>query len=274
MAELSFAGVQRHRLAEFPSSQASAMSPFVIGGIAFVCVFGAASIGMFLRSRLPDHHLSPDSRDAIKLATAIIGTLSALALGLLIASAKRSFDDAGVELRTSAARVLLLDRVMAHYGPETREMRGTLHKLVEARLSEAGADTISEGSLNEGLDVEPVQDKLRSLFPQTDAQRWLQSRALQLSGQIAEARWLRTETEVGGFPGAFLAILVLWLALLFASFGLLAPGNATVVGTLFVCSLSVTGALVLIIDMDHPYLGFIRISDSPLRLALEQLGKP
>jgi hypothetical protein len=89
------------------------MSPFTIGIIAFVFIFGAAVGGMLLRSRLPDHHLAPDSRESIKLATAIIGTLSALALGLLIASAKRSFDDAGVELRTSSARVVLLDRVMA-----------------------------------------------------------------------------------------------------------------------------------------------------------------
>jgi hypothetical protein len=246
------------------------MSPFAIGVIAFWCVFGAAATGMFLRSRLPDHHLSTESRDAIKLATAIIGTLSALALGLLIASAKRSFDDAGTELRTSAARVLLLDRVMAHYGPETAEMRTTLRKLSEARLNKAGG---GERSLDDGWDVEPIQDGLRNLSPQTDGQRWLQGRALQLSGQIAEAKWLRTETEAGGFPGAFLAMLVFWLALLFASFGLLAPGNATVVVTLFVCALSVSGALVLIIDMDHPYLGFIRVSDDPLRLALERLGR-
>ncbi|MGO4736105.1 DUF4239 domain-containing protein [Bosea sp. 2KB_26] len=245
------------------------MDPYVIGGIAFLCVFGAALIGMFLRARLPDHHLSPESRDAIKLATAVVGTLSALALGLLIASAKRSFDEAGTGLRTTAARVLLLDRVMAHYGPEATETRAMLRKLLETRLSDAG----SERSLDDGLDVEPVQDALRNLSPQTDAQRWLQTRALQLSGQIAEARWMRAETEVGGFPGAFLAILVFWLALLFASFGLLAPGNGTVMATLFVCALSVTGALVLIIDMDHPYLGFIRISDAPLKQAFERLGR-
>lgn len=249
------------------------MSPFAIGGVAFLCVFGAAFVGMFVRSRLPDHHLSSDSRDAIKLATAIIGTLSALALGLLIASAKRSFDDAGTELRTAAARVLLLDRVMAHYGAETTEMRGTLRRLLEARLREARSDPIGDSSLDEGLDIEPVQDALRRLSPQDDAQRWLQARALQLTSQIAEARWMRAETEAGGFPGMFLIFLVFWLALLFGSFGLLAPGNATVVATLFVCALSVTGALVLIIDMDHPYLGFIRVSDSPLKMALQRIGQ-
>jgi hypothetical protein len=250
------------------------MSPFAIGGIAFLCVFGAAFAGMIMRSRLPDHHLGPDSRDAIKLATAVIGTLAALALGLLIASAKRSFDDAGVELRTSAARVLLLDRVLAQYGPEAGEIRGTLHKLMEARLSKANDDAAGERSLDGSLDVEPIQDALRRLTPKDEAQRWLQLRALHLSGQIAEERWLRTETEVGGFPGAFLAFLILWLALLFGSFGLLAPANGTVVAIFVVCALSITGALVLIIDMDHPYLGFIRISDTPLRGVIGRLGQP
>ncbi len=248
------------------------MSPFAVGGIAFLCVFGAASIGLLLRSRLPEHHLSSDSRDAIKLATAVIGTLSALALGLLIASAKRSFDDAGAELRTAAARILLLDRVLAHYGPEAPEMRVTLRRLLEARLGRPDLD--DENTLDDGFDIEPVQEGLRNLTPQTDAQRWLHSRALQLSGEIAQARWMRTETEVGGFPPAFLAFLILWLALLFGSFCLLAPRNGTVVVIFVICALSITGALVLIIDMDHPYLGFIQVSDRPLRMALERLGRP
>lgn len=258
--------------AQISSNARPVMSPFVIGSVAFCCVFGAAAIGMLLRARLPDHHLSADSRDAIKLATAVVGTLSALALGLLIASSKRSFDEAGLELRTVAARVLLLDRVMAQYGQETAPIRATLRGQLETRLK-ATIDG-SRRTLDDGLDIEPVQDVLRKLTPQNDGQRWLQTRALQLSGLIAEARWLRAETEAGGFPGLFLAFLVFWLALLFGSFGLLAPSNATTVATLFVCAFSVTGALTIIIDMDHPYLGFIRASDAPLRLAMERLGQP
>jgi hypothetical protein len=250
------------------------MEPFAIGIVAFLVVFGAALFGILARNRLPEHHLTPESRDAIKLATAIIGTLSALALGLLIASAKRSFDDAGAELRATAARILLLDRVLAHYGPETAEMRASLHRLLEHRRAEIDSGTLNSASLNDGLDIEPIQDRLRDLIPKTDAERWLQARALQLSGQVAETRWLRPETEAGGFPGVFVVFIIFWLALLFASFGLLAPGNATVIGFLLVSAISVAGALVLIIDMDHPYLGYIRVSDMPLRLALERLGKP
>ncbi|CAH1688874.1 conserved membrane hypothetical protein [Hyphomicrobiales bacterium] len=250
------------------------MSPLAIGGIAFCFVFGAACLGMLLHSRLPDGHLSGDSRDAIKLATAIIGTLSALALGLLIASSKRSLDDANIELRTWSARVVLLDRVMAHYGPETKEMRGELRAVVKARQRRISGDYDAALPVEDGLDVESIQHGLRSLVPENNAQRWLQTRALQLSAEIAEAHWLRPETESEEFPSLFVAFLVVWLALLFGSFGLLAPRNATVVFTLFVCSLSITGALALIIDMDHPYLGYIRVSQGPLASAVTRLGQP
>ena len=249
------------------------MSPFVsIGATAFIVVFGAAMFGMFLRSRLPDHHLTTESRDAIKLATAIIGTLSALALGLMVASAKRSFDDASTELRTSSARVVLLDRVLAQYGPETASLRPALRALLEHRLHELQGE--GPNAMNKVSDIEPAQKALRELSPQHDDQRWLQARALHLSGQISEMNWLRPETEAEGFPTIFIVFLVSWLAILFASFGILAPSNTTIVATLFVSALSVTGALVLIVDMDHPYLGLIRLSDAPLRLSLQHLGRP
>ena len=142
------------------------MSPIAIGCIAFLCVFGAALAGLLLRSRLPDHHLAAESRDAIKLATAIIGTLSALALGLLIASAKRTFDEAGAERRTSAARVLLLDRVLAQYGPEAQPLRQALRKAVEDRLSAEQADQSREVPLAEGVDVDGPAQRARRIADQ------------------------------------------------------------------------------------------------------------
>ena len=251
------------------------MSAFLIGGVVLLCLSGAASIGMLVRACLPDHHVSADSKDAIKLATAVVGTLSALALGLLIASAKTNFNDAETELRTSVARLLLLDRVMAHYGPETQQARGLLRKLVEERLNQAwgNANDATDDTSAEDLGIEPVQDKLRDLSPQTDAQRSIQARALQVSGQIAEAHWLSIEARGEGLPWAFLAILVFWLGLIFFTFGLWAPVNMTVICTLFVCALAVASAVFLIVDMSHPYLGFIHVSDAPLRDALERMGR-
>lgn len=242
------------------------MSALTIGGIVFVFLSLAISMGMMLSLRLPHHHLGADSKDTIKLATAVVGTLSALALGFLIASAKTTFDLAEAELRTSVAQVVLLDRVMAHYGAETAGARQALAQLVEARLQQSGGEIATAG-------IEPVQDELRSLIPEVEAKRLLQSRALEVSGKIAEAHWLLVEQEGEEPPWAFLAILVFWLALLFFTFGLLSPRNATVVSILLVCALSVAGAVFLIIDMAHPYLGLIRVSDAPLRMALENLGR-
>ena len=166
---------------------------------------------------------------------------------------------------------------MAHYGAQTAQARGLLRQLVAARLEQgwgyAGNDEAAADIAVDNTGIEPVQDILRALSPATDGQRWLQSRGLEISGQIAEAHWMLLDTGSERLPWAFLTILVFWLALLFATFGLLAPGNATVVATLLVCSLSVAAAVFLIVDMAHPYLGLIYVSDAPLREALDQLGR-
>ncbi|MDE1994125.1 MAG: DUF4239 domain-containing protein [Rhizobiaceae bacterium] len=232
--------------------------------------------GMVLRNYLPDHHLNTDSKDAIRLATVIVGTLSALALGLLIASAKTTYDNADLELRTSAARIVLLDRVMAHYGPETTTARQQLAKVVERRLrrgwTAATADEAAGGEA-EFQDIELVQSNLRDLVPTNDIQRSLQSRALEVSGMVAEGHWLLVESANTGLPWPFLTILVLWLALLFATFGLQAPPNPTVICILAVCALSVATAIFLITEMADPYQGLLHISDEPLREALGRLGQ-
>ncbi|MCX5580231.1 DUF4239 domain-containing protein [Kaistia terrae] len=229
---------------------------------------------MWIRRRLPNHHLDGDAKDVIKLAIAIIGTLSALALGLLISSAKVTYENANTELKTSVARVVLLDRTMAKYGAETQAARHDLRKLIEARLTYAWDPDASEAAERSAPSLEPVEDALRGLVPSTDTERNLQTRALAISWEIAEAYWVQTEAVGGGLPRPFLMVLVFWLAVLFGTFGLLAPTNATVFIILLTCAVSVSAAIYLIVDMDHPYIGFIHVSDAPLRAALVEMGKP
>jgi hypothetical protein len=71
----------------------------------------------------------------------------------------------------------------------------------------------------------------------------------------------------------FLVVLLFWLAITFASFGLLAPPNVTVISILFVCTLSVSAAVFLILEMDGPFEGFITVSPEPLRYALAHLNQ-
>ena len=161
------------------------MSAWIIGAIVFACVFGGALFGMFLGTVLPEDHLSPDARDVIKVTMAMIATLAALVLGLLTASAKSSLDDKESELRSAAAQVVLLDRTMAEYGAETGEARDLLKQTLAARIGQIWPEenaNMTPDALGRGSGIEAIQRKLLDLSPQTDAQRWLQSTALQISG--------------------------------------------------------------------------------------------
>jgi hypothetical protein len=118
------------------------MSALAIGGIVFVCVFGGALLGIFLNAVLPKHHLTSESKDVIKVSTAMVATLAALFVGLLIASAKSSFDSKDSELRGAAARAVLLDRTMAEYGPETGEARNLFRQMIETKLNQSGQRSV------------------------------------------------------------------------------------------------------------------------------------
>jgi hypothetical protein len=253
------------------------MNALAIGGIVFGCVFGGASLGMLLGAILPKHHLSADSKDVIKVAIAMIATLAALVVGLLISSAKSSFDDKDTEMRRMAAQAILLDRTMAEYGPETQQMRDKFREIFATRIAQIwpdeGKDKVAPRAIGHGGAIEAIQRQLLDLSPQNDAQRWLKSTALQITGEIAGARWLVFEQTGSAIQWPFLMILIFWLAVIFASFGLFAPRNGSVIFVLLICALSVAGALFLIVQMDQPYTGVIRISSAPARAALSHIGE-
>jgi hypothetical protein len=165
----------------------SNMNALAIGGIVFGCVFGGSMVGMLLGAILPKHHLSADSKDVIKVAIAMIGTLAALVVGLLISSAKSSFDDKDTEMRRMAAQAILLDRTLAEYGPETREIRDRLREMFAMRIAQA---KVTPQAIGYGPAIETIQRQLLDISPQNDAQWWLKSTTLQRTGEIAGARWL------------------------------------------------------------------------------------
>lgn len=254
------------------------MNALLLAAFVFVVLGFSMVLGMAVRDRLPAHHLNTDSKAVMQLATAVVGTLAALALGLLIASAKSAYDSAERDLKATAADIVLLDRNMVQYGPETRDARLLLRKLIQNRLDRGWSIETSDqplaGAPPEYQDIETVQRALRSLNPPDQAQRYLQTRSLDVAGRIAEGHWLRIETADEGLPWGFFTVLVFWLALLFGTFGLQAPPNPTVMIINTICALSVAGAIFAISDMDNPYAGLIKISDYPLHGALTRMGQP
>lgn len=253
------------------------MSPTVVGLIVFSFTLGGALLGNWSRGLLPKDHLSGESQDTVRLGIGLIATMTALVLGLVTASAKSSFDAVDTAVRHSAMDLLALDRLLARYGPETREIRGALQKAVASRIDTLWPPDASRPVLSirsgTGAGSEGLADAIRSLTPRDDFQRSLQSRALDLAEGILEARWLVLAAEGTSVSLPFLVILVFWLTITFVSFGLFAPRNATVLAVLFVCALSVGSSMFLILEMDGPFEGFLRVSADPFRHALENLNQ-
>lgn len=249
----------------------------LIAGIVFACTFGGALAGICLRRILPEQHLSSDSKDVVKMGTGLIATLSALVLGLLVASAKSSFDSQRTGLQQLSTNLILLDRSLKFYGPETKEIREQLRRTVQLLLdlcwpadaSHASRLDASELTISAGA----LYASIRDLSPKTDSQKAIQSQAIQISIDLARTRWFLSQGEESAIPAPFLIILIFWLTVLFITFGLFSPGNATVITVLFICAVSVAGALFLIVELDRPMHGLIRISSKPLHDALGQLGQ-
>lgn len=253
------------------------MIPTQIALIVFACVFGGALLGMFLRVLIPEHHLSEDTKDVIKLGMGLIATMAALVLGLMIATAKSSYDMENEAVKHTAAKVLLLDRMLSNYGPETKETRELLRRTVASRLKAIWPENRFQRPSFDAPDAafadRGIEGRILQLSPQNDAQRWLQTQALRVGRDIAETRWLVLGSLGSSIPVPFLVVLVFWLAIIFGSFGLFAPRNATVVAVFFLCALSVAGSIFLILEMDEPFEGVMKISSAPLRYALSNLGQ-
>jgi hypothetical protein len=205
----------------------------------------------------------------INLGAGIIGTMAALALGLLVGSAKSYYDTQSMEVTEVSAKIVLLDRILAHYGPETKEARDSL-RVVAGRLDEMWTEGTSESPREIG--GEGLFDKLQKLSPKDDTQRSLKADATNLALALGETRWLMFAQRSSSISTPLLFMMVFWLTINFVSFGLFAPRNVTVLTTLFLCSVAVSGAIFLILEMYAPYTGLVRISDAPLRSALAQLG--
>lgn len=253
------------------------MSPTSIALISAGCIFGGVLLGMILRSRLPDHHLSSDSKDTVKLGAGMLATLSALILGLLVSSAKTSFDTMNVEIMQGAAKLIYLDRVLADYGPETKAIREELRQTVAAGIKMIWPEEKTSVSVLTAYErangLEMLQSKLHELTPTNDLQRLAFQQAQQLCTELQQARWLTIEQTQSVLPMPFLVMLLFWLTALHMSFGLFAPRNATVIIVLLVCAVSVSGAIFLILEMGHPLTGFIKVSSAPMLKALEHLGR-
>ena len=250
------------------------MSTFSIGLIIFAFVYGAALVGMLLHAILPENHRTNETKDVVKVAVGLVATMSALLLGLLVASAKGSYDAQQGRLIQMAAKIAFLDRSLSLCGPDAGPVRAQLRSNVENLIDRVWP---SDGSVNP--DLKPFApsgdaffEALNKLSPQTEEARAAKASAIKTSLEIGELYGLIYAQAGTKIPAPLLIAVVTWLLIIFVSFGLFAPPNGTALAALTIAAFAVSAALFMVLELDRAFGGIVGISSGPMRMTLEHLG--
>ncbi|OJY66741.1 MAG: hypothetical protein BGP12_10700 [Rhodospirillales bacterium 70-18] len=251
------------------------MNPITTSLVVAAAIFASAMAGLVLHSRLPSHHLTKETQDVVRLGTGMLSVLASLVLGLLIATAKTSYDTTDQAIRGYATELVLLDETFRDYGDTAAVPRNLLRQYTTQLLADFwpkdGSRPAVLDSQMTGAMLEHIREAIRALRPVDEGQTWLQNQALQISTNLLRQRWLMIEQAGTKIQPMVVVVLVLWIAFIFATFALNAPRNATVVAAFLVCSLAIGGSIYLILEMDSPLNGTMKLSDWPVTNALAHM---
>src|SRR5246127_5588205 len=245
-----------------------------IGLIVFAAILAGAFAGAEVRERLPKHHLTDETKNLVSVSTAVVATVSALVLGLLISNANTSFTRLGGQVTALSAEILRLDHILRRYGADAEPARNMLLQYAQHKSADLFPDDRADVRLSNPSTYELLQrleDMLLALKPANPRDQWWLSQAMALAAKIGNSRWLIAQQVGQGTPKAFVALLIFWLALLFASFGLFAPPNLTSAITLTLCALAVAGAVAMFLELEQGFGGLVRISPEPMRQAVKTM---
>ena len=251
------------------------LSPPIIGFIAFVVILAGAFAGLWARQRLPAQHLSDETKSLVSVSMAVVGTIAALVLGLLISNANTSFIARSSEVTALSADILRLDQMLRLYGPETNPARGKLLQFAERKTNDLFPDSATDVRVDNESTYEVLQQVeylMLELQPPDDRHRWFLQQGLAHASKIGNTHWLLGQEAGQGTPKVFVALVVFWLTLLFASFGLFAPRNVISVLVLVLCALAVAGAVEMVLELEQPFGGVLHISQQPMRHAISAMN--
>jgi uncharacterized membrane protein YfcA len=242
--------------------------------LVFVCLVAAVVLGQVFSRRLAERHLTAETRDTIKLSLGLVATMSALLLGLLVSSAKSAYDSQRQQVDDLAAKVTMLDRVLALYGAESAGARQELKAVVQDAIVRAWPEHAGEGS-----DLRPdvgggdaIYVAIQRLMPADELQRELKGKGADLTLELAEGRALLLSRALVGVSTPLLAIVVGWLFIILFGFSMLAPRNAVATSALATAAFAVSGAILLLLEYYEPFDGLIRISSRPMVAAISGIA--
>lgn len=243
--------------------------------LIFVCLVAAAMACLLMYEKLPPRHRQEDTHSVVKSAASLFVVMTSLVMGLMINSTKNTFEAIDHNVHTFATELILLDKTLREYGPDTKDTRQRLLAYVQRALDATwptdGAPLIDDGQAERLLaDVEASLEAIRP----TGAERiavWRDAR-LRLQ-KVVELRWALVEQSEGNIPTPLIVMLVTWLMLIFASFGYRAPRNGIVVATVVAAAALIAGSIYLVLDMNMPFSGPIQVSPAPMQRAIAYMQR-
>jgi hypothetical protein len=242
---------------------------------SFVSILIGAAMGMILKRVLPAELLEGGSREAIRLGAGFLSTLAALVIGLMIASAKNTYDSQNTNIRQLGTNAVLVDQMLTQYGPEARAARTLLREIIPSATARIWRENISGKGGGSAFVVSEMAERfyraVEGLTPANAEQTSLKSRIIQLTTDMGRTRLLVFTQGDDAIPLPFFVVLVFWLVVIFASFSLFAEPGLVVVASTLVFALSVSSALFLIVDLGHPFQGFMQISNHHLHMVLPKI---
>jgi Protein of unknown function (DUF4239) len=238
---------------------------------SFISILIGAAIGVILRRNFQTGLLDTGSREAIRLAAGFLATLAALVIGLMIASAKNSFDSQNTNIRQLGTNAVLVDQMLTKYGPEAKTARTLLRETIPSATARIWRENVAAKGGSTFVISETAErfyNAVENLKPANAEQTSLKARIIQLTTEMGRTRLLVFTQSDDGIPIPFFIVLVFWLVVIFASFSLFAELGPIVVASTLVFAISVSSALFLIVDLSHPFDGLMQISNHHLHMVL------
>lgn len=255
------------------------MYPFVVSLAVLVLACASLYLGGWIARHMPEHHLVYEAQKSAQFGISMMATLAALVLGFMVTSARATFDRANEDIVGVSTSILLLDRALSGYGPETAPIRADLR----AFLGRATARVAPDGEMKKVVFRLPhtslslitqLQARILALEPDTETKWWFEHRALDITADLGKQRILTSEHEKSSEPVALLVLVTAWIVLIFIGMGIFAMHNASVRIVLFCTALAFSGSIFLVIELESPYTGVLRVSGEPLLQAEKELALP
>jgi hypothetical protein len=266
------------------------MTAFLDAGLVLLALLCSSGLGLFVRPFLSERHRSREVIEFVQLVVAMLMTFAALVLGLLTSSAKSSFDKVGNDLRGLAIELIQLDRSLREWGPETEPIRELLRTYTATAIATTwtgeqkppgdyyptevpvSPDLFLQSTVTGDM-LTRIELDIRRLDPHDPMHRRLAGTCIAQFERLMQARWRIIEEASSSISTPFYIVLVLWLAVVFASFGLNAPRNALSYTTITLGALSIASAIFVILDLDTPFAGMFSVSSQPMRDSLAHLSR-